>query len=232
MHAPTTRRERERTVRRQDFLNAARAVFAEKGFAPATMDEIAQRAEYGKGTIYNYFQGGKEDLLFALFDDLYEDILERTRRTLSPEAVETHGFAPALRRFLEDSFRFFLDQREAFLLIIKVAYEMTFSNEHEKARYFQRQSNRIAEALLPALERGAALGQIRPLPPLLAAHAILGGISAVQMHLLQGCEGLRRCDAAPPTRCDTPEEAAAAVAQLFLNGLCTPLTPDPSLTSA
>ena len=52
-------------------LDAARTVFAEKGYADATLEEIAQRAEFGKGTLYNYFEGGKEEILFAVFDDLY-----------------------------------------------------------------------------------------------------------------------------------------------------------------
>ncbi|GIV59650.1 MAG: hypothetical protein KatS3mg043_0739 [Rhodothermaceae bacterium] len=53
------RRERERLMRRRAMLEAARAVFAEKGYLQATVDEIAQRAEFGKGTLYNYFTGGR-----------------------------------------------------------------------------------------------------------------------------------------------------------------------------
>ncbi|TKX68113.1 TetR/AcrR family transcriptional regulator, partial [Halorubrum sp. GN11_10-6_MGM] len=64
-----SRRERERRRRRQAMLDAARAVFAEEGYADATLDEIAERAEFGKGTLYNYFEGGKEELFLAVFDE-------------------------------------------------------------------------------------------------------------------------------------------------------------------
>jgi AcrR family transcriptional regulator len=50
------RREQERARRKQEILQAARAVFAEDGFRRATVDSIAQRAEVGKGTVYLYFE--------------------------------------------------------------------------------------------------------------------------------------------------------------------------------
>ncbi|MDX1439230.1 MAG: helix-turn-helix domain-containing protein, partial [Rubricoccaceae bacterium] len=46
-----TRRDREREARRQAILDAALATFAEKGFEGSTLDEVAERAEFGKGTL-------------------------------------------------------------------------------------------------------------------------------------------------------------------------------------
>jgi AcrR family transcriptional regulator len=64
----TTRKEREKQNRRCDIIKAARIVFARRGFNEATLDEIADVAEYGKGTLYNYFQS-KEELFDAVIDD-------------------------------------------------------------------------------------------------------------------------------------------------------------------
>ena len=50
------RREQERIRRKNDILEAARAVFAQDGFRRATVDQIAQRAQVAKGTIYLYFE--------------------------------------------------------------------------------------------------------------------------------------------------------------------------------
>ncbi|MFC1557847.1 TetR/AcrR family transcriptional regulator [candidate division KSB1 bacterium] len=60
-----SRKEREKIERKKDILEAAKRVFAEKGFEKATLDEIAVEAEYGKGTLYNYFKN-KEDLFISL----------------------------------------------------------------------------------------------------------------------------------------------------------------------
>jgi len=58
-----SRREREKLAHRQEILDAATRVFAEKGFFSATLDEVAQEAEFSKGTVYLYFSS-KDDLLF------------------------------------------------------------------------------------------------------------------------------------------------------------------------
>ena len=49
------------------IIEAAATVFAQKGYASATVADIAFRAEIGKGTIYEYF-ASKEDLFFAVFE--------------------------------------------------------------------------------------------------------------------------------------------------------------------
>jgi len=56
---------RRKEARPQEILDAALAVFAEKGFAAARMDEVARRAGVTKGTIYRYFPS-KEELFKSL----------------------------------------------------------------------------------------------------------------------------------------------------------------------
>lgn len=46
-------------------MDAALEVFAEKGLKNATMDDVAEKAEVSKGTIYLYFKS-KEHLFFAI----------------------------------------------------------------------------------------------------------------------------------------------------------------------
>jgi TetR/AcrR family fatty acid metabolism transcriptional regulator len=58
-------RERLAAERRQHILEAAARAFASKGFAQATMKEIAVEAGIAPGTIYLYFKN-KEDLLVSL----------------------------------------------------------------------------------------------------------------------------------------------------------------------
>lgn len=60
-------RERRLEHTRSLLLDAAEDVFAEKGFAPATLDDIAHAAGYTKGAIYKHFTT-KEDLFLAVSD--------------------------------------------------------------------------------------------------------------------------------------------------------------------
>ena len=54
-------RERRLEHTRSLLLDAAEEVFAERGFTPATLDDIAGAAGYTKGAIYKHF-ATKEDL--------------------------------------------------------------------------------------------------------------------------------------------------------------------------
>ena len=52
----------------QRIVEAATRVFANKGYAGASVADIADTAAVGKGTVYEYFSS-KEDLFFAVFED-------------------------------------------------------------------------------------------------------------------------------------------------------------------
>ena len=59
--------ENDRGDKRPRLVDAASAVFAEKGYASTRVADIAVRAGVGKGTVYEYFSS-KEELLFAVFE--------------------------------------------------------------------------------------------------------------------------------------------------------------------
>jgi AcrR family transcriptional regulator len=61
-------------LRRQAILEAALAVFAERGFAAARLDDVAARAGVAKGTLYLYFHS-KEALFEALIRDAISPLL-------------------------------------------------------------------------------------------------------------------------------------------------------------
>jgi TetR/AcrR family transcriptional regulator len=63
-----SRRERQKIANREDILEAALAVFTERGFHAASMKEIAEKAEFATGTLYSFFES-KEDLYKALLLD-------------------------------------------------------------------------------------------------------------------------------------------------------------------
>lgn len=64
-----TLREKTANLRRRHILEAASAVFAERGFERATIKDIAQMAGVSDGSIYNVFEN-KTALLQALLERL------------------------------------------------------------------------------------------------------------------------------------------------------------------
>jgi AcrR family transcriptional regulator len=65
MQAGSPKFRRRKADRPAEIVQAALAVFAEKGFAAARLEEIARRAGVSKGALYLYFET-KEDLFRAV----------------------------------------------------------------------------------------------------------------------------------------------------------------------
>ncbi len=217
-----SRRERERLMRRRAMLEAAQAVFAEKGYAHATVDEIAQRAEFGKGTLYNYFAGGKEDILFAIFDELYDDLCTLITQTFTPEAVAQHPIRTLFHHLFEASLSFFVERQDLFMILIKEAHRMMFSEEAEKAGYFIRQRARAVAALRRPIEDAISRGELKPLPAEPLAHMILNHINGLQMHLC-----LCNTEATPEV---TSREAADFLTVILFEGILTSSPSQPAST--
>ena len=62
-------------LRRNQILEAATKVFAEKGFHPTTIKDIAREAGVADGTIYNYF-ANKPALLIGILDRMKDAVLQ------------------------------------------------------------------------------------------------------------------------------------------------------------
>jgi AcrR family transcriptional regulator len=62
--APSDRRERRGAEIRERLFRAALKLFAEKGFAKTTVEDITNAADVGKGTFFNYFPS-KDHILIA-----------------------------------------------------------------------------------------------------------------------------------------------------------------------
>jgi AcrR family transcriptional regulator len=70
----STRKQRERGEMRNLILDAARRIFLEKGYAQASMRNIAEAIEYSPGTIYLYFKE-KDEIFHALHEEGFRRFL-------------------------------------------------------------------------------------------------------------------------------------------------------------
>jgi AcrR family transcriptional regulator len=121
--AAPTRSERKEQTRRQ-LLQAALAVVAEKGFANASVTEIAERAGVTTGAIYSNFRS-KEALLLELVDlRLLESIPDPAAPPIDPAASGLQRLldtAVAAARFVDtpDSRQLLMVQTELFLRALR-----------------------------------------------------------------------------------------------------------------
>ena len=147
-----------RADREQQLLGAAEAVFAERGFAGATMEEVATRAGVTKPVLYEHF-GSKDGLLLACVERARQDLLEAT-----VAAVAIPGDLRTRLRAGVHSFFAFLDEHAGAWSVL-VAEALVGGTAAEEVERIRRQQDDALAALLAT--------EVRAAPEVLAAYAAL-----------------------------------------------------------
>ncbi|MCG8374309.1 MAG: TetR/AcrR family transcriptional regulator [Balneolales bacterium] len=76
------RKEREKAQKRASIIESAEALILEKGLDQLNMDQVAERSEISKGTVYLYFKN-KTDLVLAICDKASTLMNEKTSKVLT-----------------------------------------------------------------------------------------------------------------------------------------------------
>jgi AcrR family transcriptional regulator len=79
------RREQKKQQTRGAILKAALHLFTKKGYENTSIDELAQAAGIGKGTIYSYFPS-KSEIFLAFCEDQLEFVYKELAEKTDPQA--------------------------------------------------------------------------------------------------------------------------------------------------
>lgn len=149
---------------RPDIIAAATRVFSERGYHAATMTEIATEIGIRKPSLYHHVRK-KEDLLFAIHEQLIDELLEETlavRATAQSPARQLASILQVTMRFVarhRDGVTVFLQERSA------VSGQRWTEIVAKRDRYEQLVSGIIAE--------GTASEDFIDIPPSIAARGVL-----------------------------------------------------------
>ena len=91
---PVDKEEKKKLI-----VNAALQVIKSKGFAEATVEEIATIAKIGKGTVYEYFSS-KEEIVQKLVSDFFSEQENRFKEF----SFQSSDPEKAIKAFLQESF--------------------------------------------------------------------------------------------------------------------------------
>jgi TetR/AcrR family transcriptional regulator, cholesterol catabolism regulator len=143
------RRERYE-ARRDEVIDVAARVFAERGYDATTIDDLTEATGLGRGGLYHYI-GNKRDLLIQIHERFLNPLLEQAReiagRGLDPEQ-ELRSFAHAL-----------MDNIHRYRHQVTVFFHEWRAIEGDPRFEQVRQERREFESLIAAaLERGRADG--------------------------------------------------------------------------
>ena len=117
--------------RKDQIINAAIKVFADKGFYNSKVADVARVAGVADGTIYLYFKG-KDDLLISLFESKMEQILDRFTSTLQASSSATEK----LRHFIHLHFQMIEeDQNLAEVFQVELRQSSKFLKDYHNQKF-------------------------------------------------------------------------------------------------
>jgi AcrR family transcriptional regulator len=170
----SNRRERQIAARREQILEAAARLFAEKGFHRTTTREIADAADVSEGTLYNYFES-KEALLIGIVSYLAES------QKLEPDLAE--ALPIDARAFLLEILRYrkgFIQENTAMLQAVT---SELLADVDLRQQYRQQVLDPTLSILERHLQSRVNLGHIRPINVPLTTRILVG--MTLGMFLLQ-----------------------------------------------
>lgn len=165
--------------RRRQILDAARDIFAEKGYHRTRVSDIVAAVGVAQGTFYLYFPN-KRAVLFALLDELFELLLKRVREANVPEVGSREDISQQVARLLADLLRTYQGNRVLIkLLFCEASTPDQGLREKLNARYTE-----LVGLIQTYLQRGVDQGLIRGLDTEVAAYALLGLADQAAFHWL------------------------------------------------
>ena len=96
----TTFRERREQLLRDEIIDVARALLAEKGYATMSVEELATRVGVSKPTLYSRFPGGKDEIVVSIVVRHMQRMIEALNEA-GTNASPLRGLTQFLRRALE-----------------------------------------------------------------------------------------------------------------------------------
>ncbi len=166
------------TERRAQILRAARAVFIQRGYLAARVEDVAKRAGLSKGAVYFYY-ASKRDLFLALVHEEHENtysFLEQAEEDNRSAAVKMLDLG---QKYLE-YFAGLKSPPRVFLMMCEQAIRDDVIREEVQAVH-----ERFVDSIARILAQGMAEGTFRQADPLAQAQVLkalidgLAGQSAI-----------------------------------------------------
>jgi response regulator NasT len=158
-------------ARREELLAAAARVFSEKGFAAASMQELAEAMSLKPTAVYHYF-ASKDELLAEVVVKAHTEAWQ----TVSRAMAETHAPRHALSAFVESLTKWADGRRHEASLLLH-AQPLTEGAGRDAV---MKAGAAYRDCVTDLVRRGQSDGQLNgDVDPELAAAAILGAVAAV-----------------------------------------------------
>lgn len=154
---------------RAEILRRAAELFARKGYAESSLNELARAMNYSKGAIYNYFSSKQEiydAIIIFTLAGLYESGAAAVRASDPP--------AERLRRFMVAHARFLADHYDSFVTMLVGFSGMANAELKDDALKLRDAHEGLLREILAA---GIADGSFRGIDAAMSGRAVLSLLS-------------------------------------------------------
>ncbi|MBY0275978.1 TetR/AcrR family transcriptional regulator, partial [Candidatus Binatia bacterium] len=170
--------------RLEDLLRAGRLVFAQRGIAGATIEEVAASAGIAKGTFYLYFQS-KNDLVTALRQRFADDLV--AAMSVHARAGSDGDWLSLARRQLESAIDTYLDNAPLLHVLFQEG-----AGAHGADSTDQAWSTAITESITEMIRHGMAAGVFEVQDPEVTARLLFHAVHGVVHDALHAPATLHR----------------------------------------
>ena len=196
-----SRKERDRLRHRDEILQAALTLFAEKSYPNVSMQEIAETAEFSVGTLYNLFESK---------DALLDELLDRNTKLVMASILAVLDGPGNEAERLRNLFRHLPDLMETHAAFMKVHFAEVgpcsagrFGQEGPAAAFRTVVDAKVAEIVAAGVEKRL----FRAVDPVITAKAIHAIIENLAFEVASDFDRV------------AVEDVYAKAEQLFLEGL-------------
>lgn len=113
-----SRKEIEREFKRELIARSARDLFLAKSYEEVTVQDIASAAEFGKGTIYQYFSSKEEILYYLMIQDI-----EKGNDILKQKCAKQTDAYLALNIYISQQYKYYITFNRLFLSYLRLALQ-------------------------------------------------------------------------------------------------------------
>ena len=158
------KRDQTKILNRQQILEAASNLFAEKGFEATNVRDIIHESNLSPGTFYNYFQS-KEEIFEVLTNEIISEVRSQIQASYRNVKMDREEIIKSLQKF----FQIFLGNPR---LMKFLSRNQSYLRElRSKGRF-----DDMLKDLEKALEDGVKNGMLPQLPVKIVAIAVFGAV--------------------------------------------------------
>lgn len=150
--------ESHKEQRRRSILDAAKEIFAKKGYEAFVMQDVIDAVDLSRGGVYSYFSN-KEDLFESVLQSMHESFSNGIK-----ELADTHSIWESLSNEFE-SYKKIEDKQDQFTAV-QIEFFLINRRVPEKAAYFKNRYKFAIEQFVWLFQQGIESGEFQPKYPL------------------------------------------------------------------